>query len=180
MSNVGKWDKFYANLKKPEHYGDGPGYRVGAEWLADCGTVADWGCGKGWFRQFSPGAYAGIDGSKSKFADIVADLATVDHESDGVFMRGVLEHNYDWQPILANALKSARRKLCLVLFTDWSGTDATVELRFEDDYGVPTLALGESQVRGMLDGYTYTDERLPSPQTFYGLEHVFRVETWND
>lgn len=72
-NNKGKWDSFYANLTDREHYIDSDSYRVGAQFLADCEIVEDWGCGKGWFalvaKEFDLDV-VGADGSQTLFANI--------------------------------------------------------------------------------------------------------------
>src|ERR1700722_11100627 len=102
---VGRWDQWYAGLDAASPYGDVRSYEVGAAFLADCELVEDWGCGKGGMRQYvAPDSYRGIDGSRTPFADVIADLREYRSDVDGVFVRHVLEHNYDWRTILSNVL----------------------------------------------------------------------------
>lgn len=174
MSNLGKWDKSYAGLTEPAPYGDTESYRLGAEFLADCETVEDWGCGLGWFRRFRSGAYLGIDGSASPFADRVADLETYRSDADGIFMRHVLEHNYAWRAILDNALASFRRKMVLAIFTPWSEGE-TRELRFVERVGVPDITFRQAEIEAMLHGLEWELRELRSSEVIYGGEHVFLI-----
>lgn len=179
MSNVGKWDKHYAgNNGRPMHYGNSQTYRLGGEALADCAVVEDWGCGLGWFKQYlSPTVrYIGVDGSRSPHAEIIDDLVLRRSEVEGVYMRGILEHNYDWELILDNALASYTKRFVLVTFTPFTKTKPHRELRFEDDYGVPTLALNLGVILEHIVGHSVTHRTLESPETFYGTETFFVVE----
>src|SRR4051812_20430586 len=118
MTSIGKWDNSYKNLNSaPDSalYGNTITYRIAADFLADCESVEDWGVGTGGFLNFMPDAI-GIDGSNTPFAQVIADLATYKSNPEGVHMRHVLEHNYDWQPVLRNALKSASKKICVTNF----------------------------------------------------------------
>lgn len=114
---MNKWNHTYQNLDAPWAYCDTITYRLGAKWLKDCDAVEDWGCGAGWFKQFCEPIYIGIDGSDTKYANKKVDLTEYRSKVDGIFMRHVLEHNYDWAKILHNALDSFQKKMCLVLFT---------------------------------------------------------------
>lgn len=178
MSNLHKWDKFYSRLGGSEPYGDSVTYQMAAQFLIDCNTIEDWGCGKGWFRRFvSPGVdYIGLDGSWSKFADRVVDLETYNSEVEGVFMRHVLEHNYGWENILVNALESFTQRMALVLFTPWSTTGKVEEIAFNDDYDVPDLSFPEELIVDYVKPFKYMIHEVESPQTFYGQEKVIFIE----
>jgi len=151
MSNVGKWDRWYFGLNDSEPYGDTESYRMGANWLADCDDIEDWGCGKGWFKNFvgDEQTYIGVDGSRTPFANVLADLVTYTSSTEGLFMRHVLEHNYDWMQILTNAVDSFTKRMVLVLFTPLE--DMTREIAFADDPGVPDLALSKPALEHLID-----------------------------
>lgn len=176
LSNAGKWDDWHRNVAVPEPYGDTATYRLGAEWLADCALVEDWGCGKGWLSTLIPaGRYRGIDGSRSPFAAEIVDLAEYRSAVAGLFMRHVLEHDFCWRQVLANALDSFTARMVLVLFTPLG--DATRDLRWEDPPGVPNLSFKQSDLTNPMDArdLSWTVQRLVT-QTVYGVETMFRLE----
>jgi hypothetical protein len=175
VSNVGKWDKHYAGVTKSMHYGDSPSYRIGGDWLADCPVVEDWGCGLGWFRHFCKRGYRGVDGTHSRFADVVADLATYTSDVDGIFMRHVLEHNFNWQRILANACNSFRQRMALVIFTPFGEAEST-QLSWEEEYDVPTLALNQDTLESHFEPFQWSSVTVESPETFYGSEYIYLLE----
>lgn len=175
MSNVGKWDGWYAGLKEPQAYGDTETYQLGAEHLEPCALVEDWGCGKGWLTKFvDRDRYRGIDGSHSPFADEIVDLTTYRSETPGVFMRHVLEHNEDWATILDNALASFTERMALVLFTPM--VEQTLILNWEDPPGVPNIAFARDDIEGRFpDGVTF-ESRTLSTATQFGTETIFLLE----
>jgi len=177
VSNVGKWTKFYTGVVTPAPYGDSDAYTFGAQALADCVTVEDWGCGLGWFRRLiDPERYVGVDGSASNFADVVDDLVTRTTTVEGIFMRAVLEHNYDWPALLDNALNSFTKRLVLVTFTPFTEQTPHEELRFEDAYDVPTLALNYELLINHFVGFEWDQTEIVSPRTAYKHETMFIVD----
>jgi hypothetical protein len=174
VSNVGKWDGWHGSLEAPRPYGDSESYRIGAEYLADCEVVEDWGCGAGWFSKFRTHGYVGVDGSRSPFATRIADLEEYTSSADGIFMRHVLEHNYRWSEVLRNAVRSFRRKLVLAIFTPWSDGE-TREIAFVDRVGVPNISFRKDDIVEHLRGLRFELLEISSPETLYGQEHVFLV-----
>src|SRR5882672_11058055 len=128
--------------------------------ILDVGEVEDWGCGKGGFSHFCLGKYLGIDGSDTPFA---------------IRIRHVLEHNYDWEAILAGAVESFQKKLCLILFTPFAAE--TRELSHNREVGIdaPNLSLARADIEAHFDGLSWRlipDIRTPSQ---FGIEHVYLV-----
>jgi len=161
-------------LTEPEPYGDTTTYQLGADWLADCPLVEDWGCGKGWLRTFIPAdRYRGIDGSVSLFVDEVADLAVYRSEVAGVFIRHVLEHDYRWPAILDNAAASAQERLVVILFTP--PADTTHEIAYAADPGVPDIAFCLEDLTDRLEGFTWNTAQYETA-TQYGIETVILAE----
>ena len=78
--------------------------------LKDCKIIEDWGCGMGWFKQFVKSKYIGLDGSKTPHSDKKVDLTKYKSSVDGIFMRHILEHNFEWEKILRNACQSFTKK----------------------------------------------------------------------
>lgn len=173
-ANTAKWEGWYAGVETPRPYGDTSTYRKGAEFLSDCGTVEDWGCGLGWMRNFVPAdRYVGVDGSASRFADRVVDLETYRSDVDGVFMRHVLEHNYRWEKILENALASFRHRFVLVTFTPY--TETTREIAFNEDPGVPDISFAKEDLTRHFVGLSWREETFAT-DTQYGTETIYFVE----
>jgi hypothetical protein len=179
VSNLGKWDSLYKDLSvvdrasHPIKFGDGITYRIAAAFLADVQKVEDWGCGTGGFKEFCSPEYVGIDGSKSPFADRVADLIDYRSQVPGIHLRHVLEHNYDWEIVLANAVASAEQKLCVCLFTPFATT--TREIAFNTDVDVPVLSLPRRLIEKHFHGHSWQLlDNIPT-ETEYGLEHVYLV-----
>lgn len=174
-TNVGKWERWYGMLgDDPEPYGLTETYQIGADWLAGCALIEDWGCGKGWFRTLvEPDRYRGIDGSHSKFADQIVDLAAYTSDVPGIFMRHVLEHDYRWESILSNALSSFRDRMALVLFTPLNEVGVK-EIAFSPDPGVPDLSFCKAELEKIFSecGIQWTHSHLETA-TQYGTEDVW-------
>lgn len=173
---IGRWNRWYTGLTEPALYGDSTTYRLGAEWLADCALVEDWGCGKGGLRLFIPaGRYRGIDGSQTPFASKIVDLARYRSQVPGVFMRHVLEHNRQWLKILDNALVSAQHRLFLAVFTPIG--ERTRQIGYTPMLGVPDISFALPDLTEPIAaaGFTLTVETIPT-DTQYGTEMVIRCE----
>lgn len=174
-SNVGKWTDWYAPVTDPRPYADTVTYRMGAEWLADCATVEDWGCGMGWGRQFfRPDQYTGIDGTASPFADVVADLAVYRSSTEGIFMRHVLEHNWEWRSVLDNAVASFRGRMVLILFTPMGEVTQAVAPFDNGGVDVPNISFRNEDITERFGtSFSFTDVESSS---FYGTERVYFLE----
>jgi hypothetical protein len=178
MSNMGKWAGYYADIVHPVPYGDAKTYEIGAEFLADCVVVEDWGCGTGWFKKIAEPKglnVTSIDGSYSPFCDRVRDL---EHyrplDVDGIFMRHVLEHNYAWDKILDNALASAKKKLALVLFTPPSNDAEAHQIAWVPGYNVPDLSLPPEVLDQMFhEAGFHVEHRTLKTATWYGEENLY-------
>ena len=173
-SNVGKWG--YETFQAPTAYDDPLSYSLGAEFLKDCKTIEDWGCGTCFFSTvLDPSiSYKGIDGSWSKFTSELHDLVEYRSPSqpDGIFMRHILEHNHDWRAVLENALASFRRKMVLIIFTPW--VDETRVL-VNNANGVPDIAFAPKDIGAYLEPFDYTLHEVET-KTQYGVEHIFYIE----
>ena len=116
MTNVGKWTAWYQGLEEPWPYGETTSYEIGAAWLADCARTEDWGCGAGWLSTLiPPDRYRGVDGTPSPRCAEVVDLVEYRSTVPGIFMRHILEHNYEWARLLDNALASFTERMALIL-----------------------------------------------------------------
>ena len=173
---LNKWNGWYKDLtEKPliTLYGETPTYKLGAEFLKDCGKVEDWGTGTGAFKLYRNDAI-GIDGSDTPHADREADLTEYTSSCDGIFIRHVLEHNEEWQKILINALKSAKKKVCVINFfpLNKKGTIELSDVSFQNrKYGVdvPTFSLGLDQFNKIFkkNGVSVKKESCDTETIFY-------------
>jgi hypothetical protein len=175
MTNVGNWASWYQDLKDPWPYGETTSYEIGAAWLADCALIEDWGCGAGWLRKLvPPDRYRGIDGTASPVCDEALNLITYCSSVPGIFMRHVLEHNYDWRRILDNAVASFKERMVLILFTPERAT--TEEIAWTPGLGVPDIAFRFADITDRFPAdVTYAVQRIYSA-TQYGCETIFFLE----
>lgn len=173
---LGKWNRWYDGLDEPAPYGDTISYQRGADWLAGL-SIEDWGCGKGWLRSFIPEhLYWGVDGSKTPYADEVADLRTRQSETQGVFLRHVLEHNRDWAQILDNATASASERLFIALFTPLAAT-WTHECGFTESLHVPDISFRLDDLTDRIEtaGFSWRHETMEA-NTQYGCETIIECD----
>lgn len=173
---LGRWNPWLVgtSLDAPEAFGDLTTYQMGAEWLSSCSLVEDWGCGRGGFRPFvEPHRYRGVDGSKTPFASVIADLTTYRSDVSGIFMRHVLEHNDDWALIVDNAASSAQDRLFIAIFTPLAST--THRIAWTPDLAVPDISFRIQDLLNPISraGFTSTHSTFPTA-TQYGVETVIR------
>lgn len=174
---LGKWDKWYEGLTKQDQgaflYGDTETYLVAADWLSDIKKIEDWGCGVGGFKRFYRGEYVGLDGSKTPFADKIVDLRKYKSKIDGIMMRHVLEHNYDWEKVLANAVASFQKKMILILFTPF--VEKTIEISHNLSHGVdvPDISFSREDIEKHFKGCKWKLVANIPTGTGYGVEHVY-------
>lgn len=175
---LGKWDEWYkdADTMGSFAYGDTITYKLAADFLADMKEVEDWGCGTGGFKRLYKGKYTGIDGSDNPFVDKVVDLQTYQSSVDGIMMRHVLEHNYNWKDILANAVSSFKKKYCLILFTPL--LDETQEIAHNKKHGVdvPDIAFNRKDIEQFFKGLKWRLQDNIKTRTNYKVEHVYYIE----
>ncbi|GLS52140.1 hypothetical protein [Methylobacterium gregans] len=178
-SNAGKWNEWYKGIPDkdpaPSLYAEATTYRMAASFFADTDVVEDWGCGRGGFKIFCLSKYVGVDGSRTPFADKIVDLCNYETRSDGILLRHVLEHNYQWEMVLKNAIKSFDRKLCIVLFTPFA--DTTTEIAHNRHIGVdvPDLSLAKSEIEKHLIGLKWKLAEGITTKSQYKVEHIYFV-----
>jgi hypothetical protein len=175
MGNVGRWAAWYSRHDNPWPYGDTTSYEIGAAWLARCERIEDWGCGAGWLSTLiPPDRYRGVDGTASPRCAEVVDLIEYRSAVPGIFMRHVLEHNYEWARILDNAVASFTERMALVLFTPEQ--EVTGEIAFQSDIGVPDIAFRIADITDRFPPHvTFTVQRIASA-TQYGCETILLLE----
>lgn len=174
---LGKWDGWYKNVKQRTsfRYGNTVTYQLAEDFLSGL-SVEDWGCGTGAFKRLHKGRYTGIDGSKTPFVDVVSDLRTYKSNVDGIMMRHVLEHNYDWGNILNNATISFTKRFCLVLFTPF--TDKTKVIAQNKKFGVdvPDISFNKNDIEKHFKGLKWSVTENIKTKTGYGVEHIYYIE----
>ena len=179
---LGKWNY---GLTPTFPYGDETSYRKAMDFLDGPYIIEDWGCGTAWARRFvKKGRYIGLDGSWSMHCDQVTDLRTYRSEADGILIRHILEHNYDWRKILENALASFQKKFCLILFTPFGDVTQSIGSTKEN---VPDISFRKEDLLEFLDAvdeaskrsdrrrFYFTEESIQSA-TQYGVEHLFYIQ----
>lgn len=181
MSNVNKWNNWYKDLSfNPSafRYGDTLTYKLGAKFLKECKVVEDWGTGAGGFKRFFPKAI-GVDGSDTPHADKkFVDLVNYTTSCDGIFMRHVLEHNYDWEKILFNSVNSATDKLCIVLFTPFLQNTKELKHCLNIGVDVPDLSLSKIKFEEIINSVNPKSVKYEfyNTQTAYNQEIVVYIE----
>jgi hypothetical protein len=182
-----KWNIYYQHRTKemgPIPYGDTFTYGKGYEFLKTCKKIEDWGCGLGGFKYFIKSEdsidYVGIDGSITPWSVVKADLLHYKSETEGIFMRHIIEHNYEWETLLRNAFQSFSKKMCLILFTPF--TEKTTQIAYESNviHGVhvPDISFSRDDLIKLIEQYgiTYRLETYAPSGTQYGVEHIFYLE----
>jgi len=176
-SNVGKWDNWYSELtaKAGVTYGDPVTYFIAAAFLADCELVEDRGCGGGGFRRVCMSKYVGIDGSKTPFADKIADLCTYRSSVPGIVMRHILELNYQWEQVLRSALDSFQKKFCLILFTPFAEQTREIAHNRASGVDVPDLSFSRADIEKHLVGLNWKLMQDLGTKSQYGVEHIYFI-----
>jgi hypothetical protein len=148
-------------------------YEKAVAFLDGGGVLEDWGCGLGYARKFVKRAkYVGVDGSPSRFNQVTADLRHyISSDADFVLLRHVLEHNEEWPRVLDNALRSAKQKLAIVIFTPFVHRTHTIVMNVN---GVPDISFAKSDITARLPAGAYTEETVPT-RSQYGEETIFYV-----
>ncbi len=171
-SMLGKWNKWYSDDKLSKiKYGDTTTYKLASEFLKECDSLEDWGCGVGGFREFYKGKYLGIDGTKNPHVDKVFDLRNYRSNPEGVLLRHVLEHNNDWEQVLT----SFEKKLCIVIFTPFA--DKTHEIAQNKKFGVdvPDISFRREDIENKFRGLIWRCETIKTASA-YGLETIYYLE----
>ena len=180
-----KWNDWYKDITLQDigsfRYGETHTYELGYHFLKDCNQIEDWGCGCGGFKRLiNPNdniKYIGIDGSNTPFLDIKADLTEYISNTEGIFMRHILEHNYEWKKILINACNSFTKKMCLILFSDFVDNTKEIAHNLKHGVDVPDIAFSKKELFEVFDNLNikYKIESF-NTNTGYNIEHVFYLE----
>ncbi len=167
----GRWN--YTG-RKQDSYGDDTTYVMGMEFVDLPGVqLEDWGCGLTYARRFVKNAeYIGVDGSASRWTDKNVDLCRYRSDVDCIFLRHVLEHNPNWEPILDNALLSFRKRMALIVFTPFG--EETRELMQWS--GIPDISFRKEDLTSRFPDDVTVVEKTVQTETQYGTETLFLLE----
>lgn len=176
-SMLGKWDGWYKNVNQRTsfRYGNTITYQLSEDFLKDL-DIEDWGAGTGAFKRIHTGGYTAIDGSKTPFTDKVADLRLYKSRSKGIFMRHVLEHNYDWKKVLKNAVGSFTERLAIVIFTPFASVTHEIAHNAPHGVDVPDMSFKKSDIEEYFKDLKWQLIENLKTKTGYGVEHVYLVE----
>jgi hypothetical protein len=176
-SMIGKWDSYYKDWPKGQvgMYGQGTTLELSYDWLKDCPKIEDWGAGRGYFISMcKPGQGRGLDCSCTPWAEEQVDFVSYTSQVAGINMRGVLEHNYEWEKVLRNALKSFTQRMSLVLFTPFAEKQYDA---WPDPTGVPCWSFAQSQIEDVLRdaGVKWHLQKNIPVKGMFPVEHVFYI-----
>jgi len=162
-------------VRFPDHspqYGALDTYRVAAEWLDGYGTVVDWGCGKGFSKQFfTRSSWVGIDGTFS--GDSNVNLADFKLPCDSILMRHVLEHNPDeWRQILKNACEAFQNRMVLITFTPFVEKTRIFKTEKYDSGDLPYLSFRRKDLLDVIGDLLVYEQDVPTTHP----EHCFFLQ----
>ena len=90
-------------------------------------------------------------------------------------MRHLLEHNYAWDKILASAVKSFRRKFCLILFTPFATETKEIAHNRASGIDAPDLSFRRADLEQYFSDLNWKLIENIKTQSQYGVEHVYLV-----
>lgn len=176
MPMTGKW--LLPQTQSVPFGHDNVTYELAMRWLQDrkaMTVIEDWGCGTAWAKRYLHpiNVYIGVDGSPSPFADRLEDLRSYTSACDGLLLRHVLEHNWEWVRILKNALQSYSWRMCVVIFTPMQ--PMTREIYWNETVGVPSLGFKHDDLTGLFGTAlkSYDDVKT---KTQYGTERLYYLQ----
>lgn len=148
-------------------YGTDETYRLAADWVRDCSTVADWGGANGYLACFLPETvqYTVVDGTQQHPGGVLADLCRYDAPSEGIVLRHVLDNTPEWRPILRNAIRACRQRLVIVTFTP----ESWQTVRIQKKNGWPIWHFHPADLIRELGDLFVRDDRVPTSHP----EHVY-------
>jgi SAM-dependent methyltransferase len=133
------------------------------------GAIEDWGAGSADARRLvQSSAYVAVDALDSEQIDVKADLQDYRSNASCILIRHVLEHNWGWRRIVANAVASFENRMAIVIYTPFSSREAKL-----DEYDeIPILALDKAELTAFFTGLDVREETISS-KTDYGQETIF-------
>jgi hypothetical protein len=192
VNNLDKWDRIYGGMVKGDYgaFGNVETYERAKAFLKDCAKIEDRGCGRAFFSTLFPaGQVINIDGTQNPNVDIHADLEEYRSVVPGIMMRHVLEHNYQWQKVLACAVESFTERMVLVLYTplvkepvppakEWHGFSMEVLDLIECWGNIPVLSLRQKTIEDLLTEHNVSwllEENISSACDFK-YEHIYYLQ----
>jgi hypothetical protein len=180
---LGLWEKWYEGDHARTVYDDPATAKVAGGFLSrpNISVIEDWGCGLGGFKLYigDTQRYVGVDGSKSRYVDLIADLEVYQSSVDAIHMRHTLEHNTAYRAILSNALTSFHKRMVLTLFTPFQDTSKIIATypNFNDSGKIMIdLGFARQEIIDLLgECLSFSIENIPT-KTQYGVEHMFFLE----
>ncbi len=104
--------------------------------------------------------YVGIDES-SKYADKIADLGGDTSEIDCIFMRHLLEHNFDWRRTLTNAIASFKKRKVLVILIPLDQTTRQIATStILTSVSVPDISFRKEDLARHIIRASFSQERM--------------------
>ena len=107
-------------------------------------------------------------------------MAKYRSNSEGIYIRHILEHNDEYKKILDNALMSFTNTLILVLFTpftDNSETDIISSCKLEGRV-IPDIAFNKNHIIKIIEEKNCSYELVENikSKTFYNFENMFIIK----
>lgn len=90
-------------------------------------------------------------------------------------MRHLLEHNYDWERILASAIRSFEQKFCLILFTPFASETKEIAHNLKYGVDVPDLSFKREDIERHFTGLRWKLIENIATQSQYGVEHAYFI-----
>lgn len=145
-------------------------------------SVEDWGCGNCVFKHYLDKNvnYTGIDGSNTGYQDKIEDLTNYTSQTEGIYIRHILEHNADYAKILENALVSFTNTLVLVLFTPFinnTNSDVLTTCKLEGRE-IPDIAFNKEHIIDIIKQKKCSYELIENIEsnTCYKSENIFIIK----
>ncbi len=187
FSRKGLWNNFWSGRDPEKEYVDCKDNNVTMLLSKEIfeknkvNLIEDWGCGNCVFKEYVKNInYVGIDGSDTGYQNKIEDLTKYKTKVEGIYIRHVLEHNYDYKKILENALQSFEKILLLVLFTPFTSKEETNILStcYLQGNNIPDIAFNKTHLINIINQNNCSYELIEKikSKTSYGYENIFIIK----
>lgn len=174
---IGKWN--YTGLGKVI-YGHPESYQRAGIWFDEVGGVLeDWGCGCCAMRDYVKKCeYIGLDGSVNDYYErYPVDLANYISRVHCLLLRDVIDHNVEWEKVLANAVSSFTKRMVLVIFHDLGPETKVLFHHASPKFpGVPDLQFSLGDLFKHIEPYLRRIENIPADDNSPNNETMFYLE----